>query len=195
MESQHKEDSSLIITADGKAVTADGLALKNFDRVDRIDSRLAQQMDAHFHSWQACRMVRRDFNFVTAKMFHRMVPKTANSDLKSQIRGLVHEVRLQAELLAIECQAFETNPAPEIRVVPLKLISPSASSLYRAFSYADIAYAKLNYAAENRKISPDEVHDYAHDFVLAFSDLKHYCSLKSTSTKSAHELGIDQGIS
>lgn len=193
MESQHTEESGVIVTPDGKVVTADGLALKNVHRVELIDARLAQDVSANFHSWQVCRMVRRDFNFVSAKMFHQMAPKSTKTSVKEQIRGLVHEVRLQAELLVLACQAFESNPDPDIRVVPLRLVSPASSSLYKAFVYADVAYAKLNYAAENRKISPDDVHGYAQDFVLSFSDLKNY-SIKSSSPKSAHELGIAQGI-
>lgn len=192
MESQHTEDSGVIVTADGKVVTADGLALKNVHRVEQIDARLAQNVDANFQSWQVCRMVRRDFNFVAAKMFHQMAPKNKGS-VKEHIRGLVHEVRLQAELLVLECQAFETNPDPDIRVVPLRLVSPASSSLYKAFAFADVAYGKLNYAAEKRKISPDDVHGFAQDFVLAFSDLKNY-SIKASSPKSAHELGVAQGI-
>jgi hypothetical protein len=193
MEPQHKIDSGVIVTADGKVVTADGLALKNVHLIEKIDTRLVQHVDPTFQSWQVCRMVRRDFNFVAAKLFHQMVPKLAKSAVKEQLRGLVHEVRLQAELLVIESQAFETNPDQDLRVVPLRLVSAASSSLYKAFVFADVAYGKLNYAAANRKISPDDVHDYAQDFVLAFSDLKNYSS-KSSSPKSAHELGIAQGI-
>lgn len=182
--------SDITVLDNGTILTADGLALKGSDAVEIINVRLENRSEYLFYSWQACRLVRRDFNFVAAKMFHRERRKGG----QEQVRSLVHEVRLQAELLAIDCQTFD-SPAPSPgRAVPLRLVSASAASLFRAFQMADVAYAKLNLAVENKKLAENMVHGYTHPFEAAFSDLKLYCSTRNQQEKSAREMAEASGI-
>lgn len=191
METQLNVASRLTVTADGTVVTEDGLALKNLGRVEIIDSRIEKRIDATFHSWQICRSVRRDFNFIASKMFFRCTRPGGGE----QVRSMVQEVRLHAELLASSCASFETNPVEDVRVVPLRLISAVSSSLYRAMICADLAMAKLNYAVATRKIGPDEIFDYSRDFDRALADLKMFVASKDQANRSARDLGVAQGIS
>lgn len=183
MEPLQTTPSNIAVLDNGLILTADGLVLKGTDAVEVISVRLENRSVFHFYSWQACRLVRRDFNFATAKMFHRERRKGG----QQQVRSLVHEVRLQAEMLVFDCHAFEVPPQSPGRAVPLRLVSASAASLFRAFQMADIAYAKLNFAVENKKLAENAVHGYTHPFEAAFSDLKLYCSTRNQQEKSARE--------
>lgn len=190
MEPQLTPLSDITVLENGTVLTADGLALKGIDAVEIINVRLENRSDCVFYSWQACRLVRRDFNFVAAKMFHR----ERRNGGPEQVRSLVHEVRLQAEMLVIECDRFDAPPESQGRVVPLRLVSPTAASLFRAFQMADAAYAKLNHAVECRKLSEKQVHGYTSAFEAAFSDLKMYCSTRNQQLKTALELAKAEGI-
>lgn len=190
MEPLPTPSSDLTVLENGTVLTADGLTIKNIDAVEIINVRLENRTEYLFYSWQACRMVRRDFNFVAAKLFHRERRKGG----REQVSGLVHEVRLQAEMLLMECQEFGQPPVTEGRIVPLRLVSPNAASLFRAFQMADTAFAKLNHAVDSRKLAENLVHSYTHPFESAWSDLKMYCSTRNQQDKSAHELAQAEGI-
>lgn len=170
--------------------TPDGLAIKHTDAVEIINVRLENRTDFTFHSWQACRFVRRDFNFVAGKMFHRELRKGG----REQIVSLLHEVRLQAEMLVIACNGFDAPTLEAGRIVPVRLVSAAAANLLRAFITADSAYAKLNHAVEARKLQANLIHGYTHPFEDAFSDLKMYCSTRNQQQKSAQELAQAHGI-
>ncbi|KFC72673.1 hypothetical protein [Massilia sp. LC238] len=180
----------ITVLDNGTVLTADGLALKGTDAVEIINVRLENRVDAAFHSWQVCRLVRRDFNFVATKLFHRERRKGG----REQVRSLLHEVQLQAELLELECQSFEAPPEGPGRAVPLRLVSPTAAGLFKAFQKADAAFARLNHAVANRKLAENLVHGYTHPFESAFSDLKLYCSARNQSEKLAREMAEAEGI-
>lgn len=84
--------SEMTVLENGTVVTADGLALKGSDAIEIINVRLENRLDAPFYSWQVCRIVRRDFNFVATKFFHRESQREGG---REQVRSLVHEVRLR----------------------------------------------------------------------------------------------------
>jgi hypothetical protein len=190
MEPLQTPSSDLTLLDDGKILTADGLIIKNIDAVEIINVRLENRTEYLFYSWQACRIVRRDFNFVAAKLFHRERRRGG----REQVNGLVHEVRLQAEMLLMECHEFIDVPKSEGRIVPLRLVTPSAASLFRAFQMADTAFAKLNHAVDCGTLAGNLVHSYTHPFEAAWSDLKMYCSTRNQQEKSAHELAQAEGI-
>lgn len=174
----------------GTVLTADGLALKGIDAVEIINVRLENRAECLFYSWQACRLVRRDFNFVAAKMFHR----ERRAGGRDQVRSLVQEVRAQAEMLLMDCESLEIPPVTDGSAVPLRLFSPNVASLFRAFQMADSAYARLNHAVKSRQLAENLVHSYTHPFEAAFSDLKMYCSTRNQQDKSAREMAEAGGI-
>lgn len=190
MEFPHTSPSDITILDNGTVLTADGLALKGTDAVEIINVRLENRVEALFYSWQACRVVRRDFNFVATKLFHREHRKGG----REQVRSLLAEVRVQADLLVIECKSFEAPPQTNGRSVPLRLFSPTAAALFKAFQLVDTAYAKLNFAVDGSKLAENMVHAYTQPFEHAFSDLKLYCSTRNQQEKSARELAEAGGI-
>jgi len=98
--------------------------------------------------------VRRDFNFVATKLFHRERRKGG----REQVRSLLDEVRMQADLLVIECDSFASPTGTNGRSVPLRLVSSTAAGLFKAFQLADTAYAKLNFAVDSNKLAENMVH-------------------------------------
>ena len=191
MEPQKPSPSEMTVLDNGTVLTADGLALKGTDSIEIINVRLERRLDAPFYSWQLCRLVRRDFNFVATKLFHRESQRKGG---REQVRSLVHEVRLQAELLAHECESFEMPVDSPGRSVPIRLVSPTAAGVFRACQIADLAYAKLNHAVATKKLAANLVHAYTHPFELAFSDLKMYCSTRNQQDKTAREMAAAEGV-
>lgn len=190
MEFHQTTSSDITVLDNGTVLTSDGLALKGTDAVEIINVRLENRKDALFFSWQMCRAVRRDFNFVTTKLFHRERRKGG----RDQVRDLLQEVRLQAELLVIECESFDSPPEAPGRSVPLRLFSATGAGLFKSFQMADSAYAKLNHAVEKRELAENMVHAFTNDFEAAFSDLKLYCSTRNQQVKSARELADAEGV-
>jgi hypothetical protein len=189
MELQHTHPT-LAFGADGTAVTDDGLVLKNVHKAERINTNYEARVEAPFESWQICRLVRRDFNFVITKCFHRSVGRR---NVGNHLRDLGYELRLQAEYFRDEVAAFEVNPEPNVRTVPIRLFTHLGGSLYRSMLTADKAYARLNYAFSNGKVSEIDFQAYSRNFELAWADIKAYLN-DGQSDKSAQELGAAQGI-
>lgn len=190
MEFPQTSPPDITILDNGTVLTADGLALKGTDAVEIINVRLENRVEALFYSWQVCRVVRRDFNFVATKLFHRERRKGG----REQVRSLLDEVRMQADLLVIECDSFASPTGTNGRSVPLRLVSSTAAGLFKAFQLADTAYAKLNFAVDSNKLAENMVHAYTQPFESAFSDLKLYCSTRNQQEKSARELAEAEGI-
>lgn len=190
MEPLQTPPPDVAVLDNGTVLTADGLALKGIDAVEIINVRLENRAECLFYSWQAYRLVRRDFNFVAAKMFHR----ERRAGGRDQVRSLVQEVRAQAEMLLMDCESFEVPPVTDGSAVPLRLFSPNVASLFRAFQMADSAYARLNHAVKSRQLAENLVHSYTHPFEAAFSDLKMYCSTRNQQDKSAREMAEAGGI-
>jgi hypothetical protein len=189
MELQHTPPT-LIVGADGTAVTDDGLVVKNVHRVERISTNYEARVEAPFESWQICRLVRRDFNFVTTKGFHRGVKKRA---VGNHMRDLGYDLRMQAEFLRDDVASFPANPQPDVRTVPIRLFNHFGGSLYRSMLIADKAYARLNHAFATGKVSEDDFREYSRNFELAWAGIKAFLN-EGQSDKSAQELGAAQGI-
>jgi hypothetical protein len=189
MELQHTPPT-IAFGADGTAVTDDGLVLKNVHKAERINTNYEARVDAPFESWQICRLVRRDFNFVITKCFHRAVGRRS---VGNHLRDLGYDLRLQAEYLRDDVASFEVNPEPNVRTVPVRLFTHLGGSLYRSMLIADKAYARLNYAFANGKVSENDFQEYSRNFELAWAGIKAYLN-DGQSDKSAQELGAAQGI-
>lgn len=181
---------NIVVGADGTAVTDDGLVVKNVHRAERINTNYEARIDAPFESWQVCRLVRRDFNFVTTKSFHRGAGKR---HIRDQMRELVYDLRLQSEFLRDDVESFPVNPEPIVRVVPIRLFNHYAGGIHRSMLIADKAYARLNHAFASGKVSETEFRNYSRNFELAWAGIKAYLN-DGQSDKSAQELGVAQGI-
>lgn len=182
--------SNITFAADGTAVTDDGLVVKNVHRAERINTNYEARIDAPFESWQVCRMVRRDFNFVATKSFHRAAGKRK---VKEQINELVADLRLQAEFFLDDVNSFPANPEPDVRQVPIRLFSHYAAGIHRSMLIADKAYSRINLAFTSGKVSEVDYRAYSKNFELAWSSIKAFLN-EGQSDKTAQELGAAQGI-
>ncbi|UTY55850.1 hypothetical protein [Massilia sp. erpn] len=186
----HPPLPNLVVGVDGTTVTDDGLVVKNVQRAERINTNYEARIEAPFESWQVCRMVRRDFNFVTTKSFHR---GTGKRHVKEQLRELVLDLRLQSEFFRDDVASLALNPQPDVRIVPIRLFNQHAGSIHRSMLIADKAYARINHAFKQGLLSENEHRAYCRNFELAWASIKAYLN-KGQSDKSAQELGADQGI-
>lgn len=118
---EHLQTSPTIVAGEnGTAVTDDGLVVKNVHRAERINTNFEARVEAPFESWQVCRLVRRDFNFVTSKSFHRTAHRRQTGH---DLRDLGYDLRLQAEFFRDDVSNLPTNPAPDVKVVPIRLFT------------------------------------------------------------------------
>ena len=81
------------------------------------------------------------------------------------------------------------------RIVPFRIVSPTAAGLFRSWQIADQAFAKLNHVVATQKLAAHLVHAYTHPFELAFADLKMYCSTRNQQDKTAREMAVAEGVS
>lgn len=182
-------NSTLIQRLDGSAVTEDGLVLKNVARIERFNLQVDSRVEANMLSWQMCRTLRRDFNYIASKMLVRRKDRHG----AQQIRSLVMDVRMLAEELASEAASFPPNPAPEHRVVPIRIVSAEAANVFLAILQADEAYGRLNYALHNNHISERDLNHYAANFEIGLSGLKLFLN-NAAGAKTTRELAVEQGI-
>lgn len=190
MESLPTSVSTLFVTSANSAVTDDGLCLKNVDKIERIRCDREQRIEPAFQSWQICRHVRRDYFLMCFKMYCRC----SDRGVAQQFSGFLIDLRLKAEELKEATMRFPANPEPDLRKVPLRIVSMEASSLIKSMLIADLAFARLNFASSTGLVTLDEVHAITEEFDLAFSDLKKYAVGAVQSTKTASELGAEAGV-
>jgi hypothetical protein len=188
---EHQQTSpNLVVGADGRAVTDDGLVVKNVHRAEKINTNYEARIEAPFESWQVCRLVRRDFNFVAAKSFHR---GAGRRHVREQLRELIYDLRLQSEFFRDDVASFPVNPEPIIKVVPIRLFSHYAGGIYRSMLIADKAYARINHAFSQGQVAERDFQMYSRNFELAWAAVKAYLN-EGQSDKSAQELGVAQGV-
>jgi len=183
---------NLTVAPDGSAVTDDGLVVKHVLQAERINTTNEARVNAQFVSWQICRLVRRDFNYVVTKSFHKGAGK-AKVRAREQLRDLMTDIRLQAEFFLDDVTCFPINLEPNVRVVPLRLFSDFVGGLLRSMMIADKAYGRLNYAFEQGQVSEENYNAYSRNFEMSWSAIKAFLN-NGQSDQSAQELGAAQGI-
>lgn len=169
--------------------TEAGLVLKNVGRIEDIDTRMEVRTDANLRSWQCSRILRRDFNLVTAKMYIKCRDKRD----RRQVKDLISEFVLRSEFLKAESELCELSYDLQVGTVPLRIVSPEASLLYKTFMDIDLVIAKLTCAEMDQRLTHEKAQEMPLDVFCAYSDLKTYV-LGVTQMKTAAELGQENGI-
>jgi hypothetical protein len=182
----------LIVALDGSAVTEDGLVVKNVLNAERIHTQNDVRVEAKFVSWQISRLVRRDFNFVATKSFHRGAGR-GKLKTREQLRDLMTDLRMQAEFFVDDVSDLIDDPAPELKIVPLRLFTHFVGGLYRTMVIADRAYGRLNFAYNTGKVTQEDYRAYTRNFENSWGVIKAFLN-NAQSNKTAQELGADQGI-
>lgn len=169
--------------------TDDGLVLKNTARIEDIASRIDVRVDARLTSWKCNRIIRRDFNLVSAKLYIRCRDKGS----RHQVLGLLEEMVLQSEFLKGESSQYAISIVITPTIVPLRIVSPEASMLYKTLIAIDESITRFHCAHLDGIVTRDQLHAAPEMALAAYSDLKTYV-LGSVSKRTAGELGRDNGI-
>jgi hypothetical protein len=191
MKSEPNMTANVIITDDeNTAITEDGLVLKYFAEIRKLNVKNQTWVDGRYTSWQICRIMRRDFNLVSKTMFTRC----SRPEVKLQFRDLLAELRLRADLMASASLCFECDPQAEVKQVPVCLVAPEAASLFRALAIADGAFARYNFAAKRGAIFVERINgEFARDFLYAYSMFKAF-AVQRKDSKPAEQLGAELGV-
>lgn len=117
--------------------------VKNQSRIDEVRARMATSEDAIITTSTMSRIIRKDWNIVTTKLYI--------SCLKSPLRGKIQESLAE---LHWEVEDLSSNPAVTmfqnldsswLQEIPfsLKIVSPEAASWFRAIKTIDRCIAKM----------------------------------------------------
>lgn len=169
--------------------TDDGLVLKNAARVEDIATRIDIRVEARLTSWKCNRLIRRDFNLVTSKMFIRCRDRT----LRYQVLGLLEELVLQSEFLKAESSQYAISHALPTTIIPIRIVCPEASMLYKTLIAIDDSITRFHCAYLDEIVTLNTLQGAPEEALAAFSDLKHYI-LGTSAQQTAHEMGRDNGI-
>ncbi len=146
-------------------MTADGKVLKGVDLVEAIYTKYEERTKASCLYWQNARILRRDFNLLTAKMFF----KTRNPKLRGKIWEMIRSMQDEAERLTDMARKYEMPTGIVAAPVPVRLISREAKAILEAIATADRAWVKMN-----RGGMGDEASDCLGPFLSSFGKIKRY---------------------
>jgi hypothetical protein len=173
-------------------ITDDGLVLKNTGMIEDIITRLEHRADVDLVSWQISRILRRDYNIVSKKMFIRCRDRNG----REQVRGLIEELMLQAEMLrgeSLKYEAFkETHPLVPTALV-LRVVSPETMQMLKALLVIDQAIGLVKSANIAGHVDKSTMEAFPVVALKAYTDVKQYV-MGTISTGTATELAREQGV-
>jgi hypothetical protein len=178
--------------------TKNGRVVKNAGRIEQVDTNKEVRDEARIASWQVSRWMLRDFNILCARMHDLCEKGESRATARRRIEGLLKEMLLQSEKMEARSKAFgseSTGDDPKTTDMLIRLVSAEAASLFRSLMWADEAYACLNQAHKQSRVTQQEEVGIVEGFESAFSALKRFVFAKSDSNKSAGDLGKEMGIS
>lgn len=188
---EHLQTSSTLeVRPDGTAITEDGLVLKNFSRVEKFNLQLDSRVEAALLSWQMCRIMRRDFNYIASKTLIRRKDRVG----APQMRSLITDLRTLADELDDVTRDMPASPVHDPRIVPIRLVSPESANVYLALMQADLAYDRLNFAFQSNQLSERGLYEYTEAFDVSLGGLKLFLNNGGAGKKTAQQLGTEQGI-
>lgn len=143
----------------------EGRVMKGVDRIEEITTRYEERVSVPFMTWQCSRLMRRDFNLMTAKMYKISRSPGAMMKVLNKLADIENQARLVNEYAA----ALKAPVAIIPTDLPLRLVSPEARSLVNALVVFDLALAKLlgAYGAK-------EADECSTGFFAAYGRLKHF---------------------
>jgi hypothetical protein len=115
---------------------------------------------------------------------------------RDQVRALLDEMLMQAQMLISEAEPYEEGFAPDPMTVPLRVVCPQGGILLRAFSVADKPIEVLSQATRRPigGLSEDSFIEITRPFWDTYKTLKQYCINGQQSEQTASELGKAAGI-
>lgn len=119
-------------------LTEQGLKLKGVEKIHRIRCD-ARYQDVVLQTWQFGRIVRRDFNLLSYKLFFAML----RDDQRRKIRQLFHNLMEEAEVLEALARRYELPESSDPTALNLRIVSEESLRLLEALQAADKALFKL----------------------------------------------------
>lgn len=173
--------------------TAGGRAVHYLDRVEGVRAARDFRLEARVTAWEIDRILRRDFNYMTHRIFKIC---TSGTDAeRSVVRELITEFMLHGEYFKGKSSAYEvTREIPAEYVTPMRLISAEANHLYRTLMTGDAAMMRLKCAVIDGLMSKQERTHHFAEFVMPYFQLKMVLSGQKSKAKTASELGEELGI-
>lgn len=173
--------------------TAGGKALRYLDRVEGVRATREIRLEARVTSWEVDRVLRRDFNLVSQKLY-RACSIWSPSE-RSVVRKLITEFILHGEYLAGKSSMYEvTREIPAEYVIPVRIISAEANHIYRTLVTTDAAMTRLKCAVIDGLITREERSHHFAEAMAPYSQLKMILTGQKQLTKTARELGEELGI-
>jgi hypothetical protein len=170
--------------------TENGLVIRDVCKIEEIKTRMECRTDAKCFSWQVGRILRRDFQRVSYKIYKIC----CNPAGQARTRDLLMELALQAEEMKSKSTEFADMGEPEATTVPIRIVSPQTAMLFQSLKQADETYARLNLAYAQSRLTDRARSEIALGFEDAYSDLKRSLFNFGASNKTASELGKEMGI-
>jgi hypothetical protein len=142
---------------------SEDLVVRCADRIEKINTQHHVYLDAEFRSWQMCRSMRRDFNFMQSKLFFAL----RSSKNIRPIKNLLLNIYEEGQCLEDSMRSREMPSSTPSVTIQFHLITEESRILYDAILCADKAIAKMNDSDNHEEIS-----DRTYHFRLAIETLK-----------------------
>lgn len=157
------------------------LVIRCSDRVESINSRFDDRVQSTFRSWQICRLMRRDFNYIQAKMYFAML----DHKYTDKIHYLLADIQDECQLIEDMARKFELCPdIPEV-ALPFRLISEEGRTLHDSIMSLDKPVAK--FLGEGLK---DQIQEDLSPVITAIHRLKKFlieCDRTRVEKRSDHK--------
>lgn len=164
------------------------LVVRNVDRINEIFSRTEMQVIARIKTWQVGRIVRREYYYVTAKLFLKLKDRRQ----RETINDLMGEFVMQTEFLKAACVDFPINYDLGCQTVPLRIVCREAFMLYKTLMDFDEAVARLHCAQVDQRISADDAERLMQPVMVAFCGFKGF--VENLKPKSSTEIAQERGL-
>lgn len=122
-----------------KVMTAQGLALKGVEKIRRINCD-ATEKDVILRTWQFGRIIRRDFNLLSYKMFFAM----RRHELRMRVKPALDDLVEEADVLDAMTRKSELPTPDQSTFLNLRIVSGDTERMLDALLTADRALAKMN---------------------------------------------------
>ncbi|WP_194726354.1 hypothetical protein [Noviherbaspirillum malthae] len=173
--------------------TAGGKILRYLDRVEGVRATREMRLEARVTSWEVDRILRRDFNLVSQKLYRAC--SIWSPPERSVVRELITEFILHGEYLVGKSSMYEvTREIPAEYVTPVRIISAESNHIYRTLVTADAAMMRLKCAVIDGLITREERTHHFNEAMAPYSQLKLILTGQKKLTKTARQLGEELGI-
>lgn len=169
-----------------KDYLSDGLVMKGVKRIESIRTRYEERMEVNIQTWQCSRLIRRDFNILTSKMYL----SKRHSNVSQKISKYLHRLeRIAKDIESLANCHPQQFIATKNASIQLRVISSDAKKLINIIIKVDAALCVIG-----THKTMDEMGEISHEFFSCFDKLKR-CALQTTTEpkKKTNSVGTEFG--